>query len=463
MNAIQIMNSREAKKLIFAERISEPERLAYGVYLGETEIYRIPFMLDYGLLVNPHMSVIGTSGSGKSYFIKSALMKYSAQFGTAATIIDWTGEYDDVVRFAGGKVINLGEDNVNISKLLYGTCSTNEEAFQLICDLTSATNAEKRELAPLAYGFSNGSALKDEETVIGLSRMLAGHGQYGRSIAEKLQHIAALNLFAPHSDANISIKEGLASLNLKMLPNDLVRKRVSHAILNMLANAMHSLKPDGNANSMVIIDEAWRMLDSTYNIGTFFREARKYGLRIVAATQLLADLGPEVLFNSATVVVFKTSNPSDIEMLLNMGIITGNDVQRIREMQVGECMVYLAGKTSGELPKRFFIRKIDGMGIKEYIIKVRKVKKYIEQSRMIEVFENIGVSGQVLSSISASLDQITDEIEIEVLVSKLLSAGLSRQEAVISLRMLGFSDAVIVNAYNRASTERDLHGSKNEE
>ncbi len=377
MNTTTIIGSRRASGLIFAGRTSEPVELRSGTYVGSTDIYRIPFMLGHKHLTNPHMCVIGTTGSGKSYFIKSLLSRSSLHQDFSSILIDWNGEYDDVIKFVSGKIIRPSKDLAEIN-----------------------------------------------------------------------------NLFPQRG--------GIISVNLQRLPNDNTRRHASHLVLDQLAGIMHSLRPDGSANLTVIIDEAWRMLDGTYNIGSLFREARKYGFRIIVATQLLSDLGPEILFNAATIIVFRTSSPSDIKTLLNMGIITDKDAEKLRELPVGKCMIYLSESDAGGSTKRFFVKKISGMSVKKFILKAKHMKKYIEHARALSVLEEIGVTKQVILKISEVLDQITDEIELDTLVSKLVSTGLKRDETVAFLRMLGIADLDIVTAYELAINRYDMHASESQ-
>ena len=65
-----ISNSRLVAGNVCIDSMSEPqaESNKVGVYLGNTWIYRTPFYLDTTKLVNPHIIVLGMSGSGKKVF-----------------------------------------------------------------------------------------------------------------------------------------------------------------------------------------------------------------------------------------------------------------------------------------------------------------------------------------------------------------------------------------------------------
>lgn len=80
-----------------------------SVYVGRTKIFNAPFYWTYHNVANPHIAVVGISGSGKSYFVKTFLLRASYVWNSNALIIDWAGEYKDWVKEANGSVLSLGK------------------------------------------------------------------------------------------------------------------------------------------------------------------------------------------------------------------------------------------------------------------------------------------------------------------------------------------------------------------
>ena len=76
-----------------------------GIYLGKTRFLGTPVFWDYKKLINPHIAIVGITGSGKSYLTKSFLTRASLLWDSNAIILDWVGEYNKWVKQAGGKVI----------------------------------------------------------------------------------------------------------------------------------------------------------------------------------------------------------------------------------------------------------------------------------------------------------------------------------------------------------------------
>ena len=70
-----------------------------GVFIGSTRF--LPYFLDFGVLMNPHVFVCGITGSGKTYLMKGLMLKLCAIMGSLVIAIDFTGEYRGFAELAG--------------------------------------------------------------------------------------------------------------------------------------------------------------------------------------------------------------------------------------------------------------------------------------------------------------------------------------------------------------------------
>ena len=66
-----------------------------------------------------------------------------------------------------------------------------------------------------------------------------------------------------------------------------------------------------NSERMIVLDETWRLVRNSEEVGILFREGRKYGFSVIVATQLASDISNEVLSNAASVFLFRMQNDSD--------------------------------------------------------------------------------------------------------------------------------------------------------
>ncbi|MGC8676102.1 MAG: helicase HerA domain-containing protein [Candidatus Micrarchaeia archaeon] len=72
-----------------------------GVYIGTAKDSRTPIFLDFTQLVNPHVFIFGVTGSGKTYLMKSLMLKLKASLSAEIHCIDFTGEYKDFASAVG--------------------------------------------------------------------------------------------------------------------------------------------------------------------------------------------------------------------------------------------------------------------------------------------------------------------------------------------------------------------------
>ena len=89
-----------------------------SIYIGRTKIFNQPLNWTFENLTNPHIAIVGITGSGKSYLVKTFLTRAALVWNTNALIIDFAGEYGPWVEYSNGKVIRLGKgDCINLLDL----------------------------------------------------------------------------------------------------------------------------------------------------------------------------------------------------------------------------------------------------------------------------------------------------------------------------------------------------------
>jgi len=95
-----VVSSSEISKLAQIHYSDEPfpaQTQNSLIYIGNTRNDSSPFFLDLSCLINPHIFVFGMSGSGKSYLIKSMMVRMSVFASSRVLLIDFTGEYREFV------------------------------------------------------------------------------------------------------------------------------------------------------------------------------------------------------------------------------------------------------------------------------------------------------------------------------------------------------------------------------
>src|ERR1700733_2099003 len=117
----QHLMSNEIAKRAFLSRPPEPpasvlmNNPSQALYIGTTKVFGVPFTWTFSNLTNPHIAVVGITGSGKSYFVKTFLVRASYIWNSNAIIIDFAGEYRSSVKQSGEIVVSIGKgEYINI-------------------------------------------------------------------------------------------------------------------------------------------------------------------------------------------------------------------------------------------------------------------------------------------------------------------------------------------------------------
>ncbi len=118
-----VAGSRSISHMLHIYSGSEPstsemvEASKQGIYLGRSEKLFTPVFLDQGLAINPHIFVAGITGSGKSYLMKSIMLRMNLVTDLCVVVIDFTGEYRDFSDFGFCKIATPETLQSLISKL----------------------------------------------------------------------------------------------------------------------------------------------------------------------------------------------------------------------------------------------------------------------------------------------------------------------------------------------------------
>ncbi len=123
---MKISNSKIAGSKIAFLAMSEPRSSLSGVLVGQTSVYGSHFFLDSTALLNRHLAVIGMTGSGKTYFLKSYVTRCVSLKESSLLVIDWNGEYSEMVEFLGGRITMISrasEPEIAAAMNLNGICS----------------------------------------------------------------------------------------------------------------------------------------------------------------------------------------------------------------------------------------------------------------------------------------------------------------------------------------------------
>ena len=274
-------NSRAVAGAIALYKMSEPvSASASGIYLGKTMVYKLPFYLDTTDLINPHMAIIGTSGAGKSYLLKSFVAKSVLHGNARVLAIDWNDEYRELMEFLSGKILSFGRDfRINIMDVYTDTGSI-ANITELMDGMVELDRAQKSELHNRLLALFGEDGPKNLKTLISRTK-----GE-DALLSSKLLQLKDNPFFADATEFDMGMMlDGIYSINLSTLRDGSQRGQFVKFMLKLIIDCMHRMRISGGIKRILVLDEAWRLLRNTDEVGTLYREGRKYGISVISATQ----------------------------------------------------------------------------------------------------------------------------------------------------------------------------------
>ncbi len=112
MKGKTVYSSSTVSKLLDIPYTEEPNALEImetvhnGIFIGNSGKMNLPVFLDFASLFNPHVFIVGMTGSGKTFLMKSLLMRLSFIMGANVIIVDFTGEYREAASLIGADFHN---------------------------------------------------------------------------------------------------------------------------------------------------------------------------------------------------------------------------------------------------------------------------------------------------------------------------------------------------------------------
>ena len=360
----------------------------HGIFIG-TNIYNnsLIFVDRYNTnkYKNANMCIFGSSGAGKSFYIKLLALRFRI-LGIEQYIIDPEREYTKLCENVDGTLLKIGPNSntyinimdireesleegeggylaTKISKLIgffnliFG--NLNEEEKAIIEEKLIEVYKEKE------ITFDDNSLYKKENNKINI-----------KPIFKKLKEMPKLEDFynvlakdvntqkfkiklTPFVKGSLSFFNNYTNveLNNKLIVADIYElgeENLKYGMYLFTELFWDKIKKDRKVKKAIYLDEIWRLIGVTSNkevasfIYKIFKTIRKYGGSGVAITQDVSDLfslengtyGKSIL-NNSEIKTFFSLEEDNIKILSNYTNLTEKEKIEIRSLKRGECLMFV--------------------------------------------------------------------------------------------------------------------------
>ena len=472
-----------------------------SIYIGRTEVFNVPFHWTYARLTNPHIAIVGITGSGKSYFIKTFIVRASLVWNSNAIIIDWAGEYKSWVRQVGGQVISLGK-GAYLNLLDLAGMKPSDRTKQVIRSLEVLTDIgqypEQRRLIEQAMeeayvkaGFKltdknqkdalgntlKPPTLKDVQKIL-QEKLETGTYEFPAELENAIYKVKQFTLsgddyFAEQSTIDLDrlLSSGIVALDLSGLPNETFRALGGLAILQFIKEKMRmeGWSPQKGVKLFVVLDEAWKISkDDNSDAVMIVREGRKYQFSLIVASQNPTDISEVIFSNVGTTFMLRLKYEKYLDYI--QGSLRFSDYirQKIMNFGVGQLAVNMAYEKPTQFADTFIIKKIEGEEpIIDYFIDIFSIlteaqrrddsmaKSFsMERTSFKKRLREFGLNDERVEEVSGMVEKGARHIDAVDFIVELERRAVSRKSITSFLRELGVDDSTIINIFTRADQKR---------
>ncbi len=330
-----------------AEMVTRPRALlgsAPGTY-GKPR----PIWFDPGLpedpLPNPHLSITGETGSGKTQATK-AILSDMAGYGVPMLVLDFKDDYSDPVyaEAEGFQIYDASFSSLPFNPLAPPVDPRGNrinpayhvhqlaEIIKRIYKLGDQQAYRLREAIKEAY---DAAGIGSRPITVEPDTQFPPFEAVREQLAKDKANEALLGRLSPIFDLGLfSVGESPEDLDafmnsnsvvrLAQLPGDETKNSVAEFFLMALYNFLVRQPHIHTLGRLLVLDEAWRLVESPFLI-PLMREGRAFGVGVIIATQFPRDLPEAVRGSTATRLYFSQSQ-----------------IEQVREVQRT-----VLGKTSG--------------------------------------------------------------------------------------------------------------------
>jgi DNA helicase HerA-like ATPase len=487
----QHLMSNEIAKRSFLSRPPEPpaniliNEPLKAVFIGTTKIFKVPFSWSFTNLTNPHIAVVGITGAGKSYFVKTFLIRASYIWNTNAVIIDWASEYKAWVRQSGGTIISLGKgDYINIMDLSgmkpLDRVKQIITSFEILTDLGDYPEQRRLTEEALEQSYVNAGFLVSEKAPMDKEaptlkdaisileeQLTEGTYQYPAEMENAIYRLRQFaregeDFFARKSTLDLAklAESGLVDIDLANLPDERFRALAALFILQTLKERM---RIEGSAEgkglkTLVVLDEAWKVAsDEKSDAVMIVREGRKYQFGLIVASQNPTDINEAIFSNVGTTFMLRIRFEKFMNYLQGSLNFSEFIKSEISKFGVGQAAVDMAFQTALRFPEIFVLDRVRGEEpLYVYTIDLSDVLTQSELSASViqrdyqfegdelkNKFIEYNVSAEAIDLILKTMDSQNKSIKMQEFVRMLKANGVTTNDVVAFLKGLSIDDMLI--------------------
>ncbi|MDE1827681.1 MAG: DUF87 domain-containing protein [Candidatus Micrarchaeota archaeon] len=287
---------------------------------------------------NPHIAIVGQSGSGKSNLCK-LLLRIISREGVSFILLDPHNEYVESAMELGATVYDASFSGINIFDLEGFTIrERTSEITSMLKRIFRLGDVQSYMLYKcIAYTYkiaeSRGKAPNIHDLLFTIKVFIRNASTGEKKMLEALEKRLLLidtGTFAK----SVSLSEIIGSKSifaLSSLHTSEAQSVYIEGFLKKIYTKMLGMPKSGRVRLYIVIDEAEKLGESSI-VSRLVAEGRKYGIGIISISQRAKALDRELRSNTSLFVSFAQREPEELNYIANF-IAGGNELNRYIEVK----------------------------------------------------------------------------------------------------------------------------------
>ncbi len=360
------------------------------------------FCIDTRIEMNPHMTIVGKSGSGKSNACR-LILKALNDSGIKTIVFDAHNEYVRVANDISAEVYDASYTGINIFALdgvsVKERVSELSDMFKRVFRLGDIQSYTLYKCIRYAYRIA---MMEGREARLGdlffSINVFKKHAERAELNALEGVEKRLMVLNGASFSNNVSF-DGLIGKScifaLSGLNTNEAQKLYIEGFLKRFYTRMLQLEKRDSVRFYLVIDEAEK-LDADSMIGRLIAEGRKYGVGILTISQRAKALSESIRGNASMNIIFYQREPEELNYLANL-VAGGSELNRftevkkaIRNLRLGNAIVVSTAESP--IIVGFDLYEIGKSYVGDYITNL--AASGIPQSILFSTIGNLGFARQ---------------------------------------------------------------------
>ncbi|MEM4170730.1 MAG: DUF87 domain-containing protein [Thermoplasmata archaeon] len=281
-----------------------------GIFYGINERNNSPVIFNRWEYPSSHYIISGTTGFGKSYFVKLMVLREVINDPNLRVyILDPMGEYSSLAKLLNGTVVKVGERGYEINPLdLNDIKSFREKIARLRHIFSIIIEMDRNELSLIDSSLTKLYKKRENPKISDLLEIIKEENEIG--IYTTMERIFSGSLKYLDSYTSINLDKKIISFDLSKLSDEYLTLYMAIILDHIYGKISRDYE-----KKLVIVDEAWKLLKNEYSaifLDSMFRHVRRWKCGMNVISQKMDDFldnpfGRSMANNSLMHVIFKHS------------------------------------------------------------------------------------------------------------------------------------------------------------